>query len=40
MPEPTFGNYKVESPLGVFYRVVIKPAPCAFFLNLVAVEGK
>jgi hypothetical protein len=37
MPEPTFGNDKVESQLGVLYRVVIKPVLRAFVLNSAAM---
>jgi len=35
-----FGNYGVESQLGVLYRVLIKPEPLALVLNGTAVRGK
>jgi hypothetical protein len=39
MPEQPLGNYKVESQLGVLYRVVTKPVPRTFVLNSAAVLG-
>jgi hypothetical protein len=40
MPEPTRGNFMVESQLGVLSRTVTKPAPRTFVWNSAAVQGK
>ena len=35
-----FGNYRVESQLGVLYRVLIEPVPLALVPNGTALRGK